>query len=321
MTTKPLLSVCIATYNRARYIGETLDSILPQLTSEVEVVVADGASTDSTGQVVCQYANRDPRVRYIRLQKKGGVDHDYDKAVEFASGQYCWLFTDDDVLNPGAIEAVVRMLRRGFGLIIVNAEVRDRSLRSVIQSQRVPLLKDKVYPPEQHESLFVELLDYLSFIGAVVIRRSVWMSRNRRQYFGTEFVHVGVIFQAPLSFPVALISKPYVAIRLDNAQWEPRRFEIWMFKWPKLIWSFPDFSDNAKLKVIAREPWLNFRNLVANRDLGAYNLNLYYRYLHKTHVGVAWKFFAVVVACAPRKLIRIMRYFYRVLKHAKNRND
>ena len=44
----PLLSICIATYNRADFIGETLDSIIRQLTDEVEIVVVDGASTDAT---------------------------------------------------------------------------------------------------------------------------------------------------------------------------------------------------------------------------------------------------------------------------------
>ena len=53
--TKPRLSVCVATYNRAEYIGETLESIIPQLTDEVEIVVVDGASTDGTSTVVKGY--------------------------------------------------------------------------------------------------------------------------------------------------------------------------------------------------------------------------------------------------------------------------
>jgi glycosyltransferase involved in cell wall biosynthesis len=63
--TTPLLSICIATYNRADYIGETLDSIIPQLTDNVELLVVDGASTDNTEDVVRTYT--DPRIRYVRL--------------------------------------------------------------------------------------------------------------------------------------------------------------------------------------------------------------------------------------------------------------
>ncbi len=53
--TKHLLSICIATYNRAEYIGETLESIIPQVTDEVEIVIVDGASTDNTSSVVKHY--------------------------------------------------------------------------------------------------------------------------------------------------------------------------------------------------------------------------------------------------------------------------
>ena len=102
----PLLSICIATYNRAAYIGVTLDSIISQLTDDVELLVVDGASTDSTEEVLHTYIKKSNRIRYIRLAAKGGVDQDYDKSIEFARGEWCWLFTDDDLLKPGAIAAV-----------------------------------------------------------------------------------------------------------------------------------------------------------------------------------------------------------------------
>ena len=104
---KPLLSVCIATYNRAEYIGKTLESIIPQLTDEVEIVIADGASTDNTSRVVKHYAEACKQINYIQLPSKGGVDQDYCKAVELANGEYCWLFTDDDLIQPMAISTAL----------------------------------------------------------------------------------------------------------------------------------------------------------------------------------------------------------------------
>ncbi len=108
-----LLSICIATYNRADYIGQTLDSIIPQLDDDVELLVVDGASTDNTEAIVRKYT--DPRIRYVRLPVKGGVDQDYCKAVELARGEFCWFFTDDDILKPGAISAVKNAISAGYG--------------------------------------------------------------------------------------------------------------------------------------------------------------------------------------------------------------
>lgn len=56
----PKLSICIATYNRGKFIGETLDSILVQMEPGVELLVVDGASPDNTPEVMAQYLSLHP---------------------------------------------------------------------------------------------------------------------------------------------------------------------------------------------------------------------------------------------------------------------
>ena len=79
--TTPRLSISIPTYNFGKFIGEMLDSILPQVTDEVEVLVVDGASTDDTEGVARKRQERFPLLKYYRLPKKGGIDRDMAKAV------------------------------------------------------------------------------------------------------------------------------------------------------------------------------------------------------------------------------------------------
>ncbi len=121
--------------------------------------------------------------------------------------------------------------------------------------------EDRVYPPSGFEMLFADTAGYLTFIGGVVIRRDLWLARERERYFGTEFVHCGVIFQAPLPGTALVISKPLISIRYGMAQWTARSFDIWMFKWPELVWSLPDISDNVKIRVTPRKPWRILKNL------------------------------------------------------------
>lgn len=306
----PFLSICIATYNRAGYIGETLESIIPQLDDDVELLVVDGASTDNTEVVVREFIQKVSHIRYIRLSAKGGVDQDYDKSVEFARGEFCWLFTDDDLLKPGAVAAVKAAIKKNYDLVVVNAEVRDRELSVILDRRRVIMRDNKVYAPNSMEHLFVDALHYLSFIGAVVIRRSIWLSRERGSYFGTEFVHVGVIFQKPLPGPALIIAEPYIIIRLSNGQWKPRSFDIWMFKWPKLVWSFEDIPNGAKRMVTRREPWRNFKKLILQRSEGAYNLQSYRQYFSTMRVNVIWKICAWLIACFPKDIVVGFHYLY-----------
>lgn len=296
----PLLSICIATYNRAEYIGETLDSIIPQLTDDVELLVVDGASTDNTEQVIHAYMEQSDCLRYVRLPKKGGVDQDYDTSVELAHGEMCWLFTDDDLIKPGAVTAVQTAVKQGHALIVVNAEMRNRDMSHIFERRRIPIKADRTYAGSEMEKLFIDALDYLSFIGGVVIRRSVWLNRERDKYIGSDFIHVGVIFQKPLTESAVIIAEPYVTIRYGNAQWMPRNFEIWMFKWPNLVWSFAHISEKARLKVSYKEPWKKFRVLVYQRSVGNYSPQLYQQHLSAKHASPFWKFVALRISGLPK---------------------
>ena len=295
----PLLSICIATYNRADVIGQTLESIISQATDEVEIIVVDGASPDDTATVVQRYKDQCPQLRYHRLPVKGGVDRDYCHAVSFAIGAYCWLLTDDDILKPGAIKAILELLPHNYSLIVVNAEVRDRSLSQLIETKHLHLDKDVVYQPSSWEAFFINTATYLSFIGAVVIDRAIWNERIKEPYIGTEFIHMGVIFQKELPTGAYAMAEPCIAIRYGNAQWSPRCFEIWMIKWPDLIWSFPNISDAAKSRICPRLPWDNLQTLLLMRACGAYSLVEYNRFI-EARLGSYWRLFmAKAVAILP----------------------
>lgn len=311
----PLLSICIATYNRADNISETLDSIIPQLTDDVELLVVDGASTDNTEIIIQKIALKEPRIRYVRLPIKGGVDQDYDKSVELARGEFCWLFTDDDLLKSGAVAAVKTAIKKGYGLIFVNAEVRDRKLAAVLQNKRLAILEDRIYAIDQMESLLVDTLTYLSFIGAVVIRRNIWLSRERDLYFGTEFIHIGVIFQKSLPEPTLVIAEPYICIRYGNGQWKPRHFEIWMFKWPMLVWSFNHISDKAKRCITLKEPWRRLINLILQRARGVYTVQHYHKHFSTHPSSRFWKICAWLISLLPVRTLAYLLYCYgRLIK-------
>jgi len=295
------LSICIATYNRAAYLRDTLENILPQLTEATELVIVDGASTDDTPALVATFVERDARIRYHRQPGNGGVDRDFAKAVELAQGRYCWLFSDDDMLKPYAIERVLARAREAYSLIVVNAEVRNADLSAVIDANRVKLTGDATFEAGSDDALFVKSADYLTFIGGVVIDRQLWMQRQKEPYFGSAFIHVGVIFQAPLPRPALIIAEPLIVIRYGNASWSSRGFEIWMFKWPSLVWSLP-LGEEAKRSVVAREPWRRPANLLLLRAVGAYSKREYESLIAPRAPRVT-KMLARLVAMIPGRLL------------------
>jgi glycosyltransferase involved in cell wall biosynthesis len=311
----PSLSLCIATLNRAPLLARMLDSIAVQAGEEVEIAVVDGASTDGTPQVVAEVQRRFPRLRYLRLAEKGGVDRDYDRAVELARGRYCWLLSDDDVLKPGAVAAVLAATRSHYDLVVVNAEGRNADLTRVIDDRRLHVSADRVWRPAEQERFFAETAYYLSFIGGVVVRREVWLARDRQSYFGTAFVHIGVLFQRPLDGDVLVLAEPWIALRLGAAEWSSRAFEIWMFKWPRLVWSFAQFSEAARAAVARREPWRRPTALLRFRARGAYTEADYRQFLAGRLESPLARALALAVARVPLWLANVIGLaFYSVVR-------
>ena len=313
------LSICITTYNRGRFIGETLDSILGQMVSGVELVIVDGASPDNTPEVMAQYLLRYPEIRYFREQTNSGVDGDYDKAVGYARGEYCWLMTDDDLLCPKAISRVLESINGEFDLVVVNSEVRNVDFSRVLETRLLKFTSDREYATKDGENFFSEVANYLSFIGGVVMKRSVWLERDRSSYYGTLFIHVGVIFQHPPINRVKVIADPLIIIRYGNAMWTSRGFEIWMFKWPQLIWSFPDFSDQSKSAVCSKEPWRPMKKLILYRATGGYTVFEYHHFIAVRTKGLSRGVY-MVIAMFPAAIANVLVSLYCVFVNRNTRS-
>jgi abequosyltransferase len=304
------VSICISTRNRGAFIGETLESIVLQANDEVEIVVLDGASTDNTQEIVEAYRERFPALRYFRRETNMGIDRDFANAVDLARGDYCWLFTDDDLLKQGALRKVLDALKDEYSLIIANSEVRNADLSKLLEARKVPIQVNRIYKSDENHLLLADTGFYLSFIGGIIIRRQLWHARDKASYFGSYFIHVGVVFQQPLPGDTLVIAEPLVVIRYGNASWLARYFEIWMFKWPDLVWSFPHLPDSAKSRVCHREPLRDPQTLLHHRANKTYSKREYTEWL-RPRLTSFWAR-AVSNACAyfPGRLANLLFFVY-----------
>jgi abequosyltransferase len=304
------LSICITTFNRAVFIQKALESIIPQLTGECEIVVVDGASRDNTQAVVAECSRGCGGLRYVRLERNNGVERDFNTTVELARGEYCWFMSDDDIIKPGAVSRVLDALHREASLILVNTDVRDGDMSKVLKESLFHDIAVPVYGPSEMDRLFGEMGSYLIYIGCVVIKRSIWLSREKERYYGSMFFHVGVIFQEKLPGEALVITEPCISIRManDHSYWE-NVFEIFLAKWPTLIWSLPP-SEEAKRKVCRREPWREVRILLLYRALGAYSISDYRRWIRPSLRTMREALPPVFVALVPCILINAVYTLY-----------
>lgn len=222
---EPLLSVCIPTYNFGAYIGEALESILDQATAACEVVVLDSGSTDQTPQVVALLQRRHANLRYERTEAPCGIDRDLARVVGLARGQYCWLFSADDVMVAGAIGALLASLAEAHDVYVVQHSNDSYTMQPI--ESRHPVLRldaatsfDLCDPKQQRRyfELAATTEAFFSFMGGLIIRRAAWDSRRLNEAFvGSCWAHVVRLFEvAEAGLRLRYLPRVLLRRRADN---------------------------------------------------------------------------------------------------------
>ena len=103
----PLVSVIMANYNGAPHLRAALDSVLSQSVSDIEILVADDASTDDSLAVAGQVQANDPRVRLLRATVNAGPGAARNRALDAARGTWVAVVDSDDILHPLRLERLI----------------------------------------------------------------------------------------------------------------------------------------------------------------------------------------------------------------------
>ncbi|MGO5288813.1 glycosyltransferase family 2 protein [Pseudoscardovia suis] len=111
MNPNPLVTIVIPAYNAERYLPDCLRSVQAQKYTNLEILIIDDGSSDSTGQICRDFAEGDSRIVILR-QKNSGVSSARNNGIRNASGAYIQFLDADDVLEPDAISRLVDCMTR-----------------------------------------------------------------------------------------------------------------------------------------------------------------------------------------------------------------
>ncbi len=110
----PKISIVIPSFNKDRFIGLTLDSIIGQKYSNLEVIIQDGGSTDGTLQIIERYARKYPTIIKYESRKDKGQLEAINKGLGKATGQILTFINADDTYEPGALDSVAEAYTENF---------------------------------------------------------------------------------------------------------------------------------------------------------------------------------------------------------------
>lgn len=241
------LSICIPTFNRARYLQNCLQSIedaAAQTHAEFEVCVSDNGSDDDTSEVIEAYRNRLPLVARRNVENLG-IPRNFLAVVGMARGEFVWLVGDDDLLLPDSINRLCEIIEtQEVDHIYANAahlhagylEGFGRPFRCVDLPKN--LERFSLYTREGIHDFF-DLIDpeiSFDFLGGMflsVFRRQLWVDNAHRldpaalldprtfSHFDNTFPHLKIFAHALAGSKSWFAPEPFLVCITGVREWAP----------------------------------------------------------------------------------------------------
>lgn len=135
---KGLISVITPTYNCAKFIEYTIESVRAQSYKQWEMIIVDDCSTDNTKKIVDKFIKEDNRIKYFCLENNSGAAIARTKAMELAKGEYMAFLDSDDIWPEDKLtKQLIFMKQNGFSFTCTAYEQIDEdgnSLNRIIQT-------------------------------------------------------------------------------------------------------------------------------------------------------------------------------------------
>lgn len=130
-----LVSVIIPTFNAQGFLANTLQSVLAQTYSNIEVLVVDDGSSDDTAKIVDSF--HDDRVRFIALEHQGAPGHCRNHGLEEAKGELLIYFDSDDYMEPTMLEKMVACYQeKPVDIVICQPRYRNILSNEIVSNEQ-----------------------------------------------------------------------------------------------------------------------------------------------------------------------------------------
>lgn len=175
----PLVTALVPTYNGARFIERTLDSLADQTWPNLEILVGDDCSTDDTLEVVRRFAERHPGTRVLERDANLGWLRNSNDLMANARGELMFFAFHDDVVAPTYVEQLVAALQGAPAAVLAFSDMLVHELDGTV-----------------YHNVFGELEGVTSALerGRIMVRRpDDWWVPNRGLFRASAFAEVGGI--------------------------------------------------------------------------------------------------------------------------------
>ena len=229
-----LLSIAIPTWNRDKFLDESLKALISQITElkvDIEIVISDNASTDSTQNLIQQLMEQYSFIRYYRNSENLGLDKNVGLAVERATGKYVWLFGDDDLPAPQAVAQIYQKLReykdKNLALLFINRSLHNSDFTTILKDRKISQDSD-IYCANGRE-LFDLVNEELLTASCLVLKKELCFGEFTDKFLtGYYCCTLALSLEALSKGSGYFLSNPLIMYREGDKS-------SWSFMWPTIF--------------------------------------------------------------------------------------
>jgi glycosyltransferase involved in cell wall biosynthesis len=218
----PLVSVCIPTYNAEKTISRTVQSIINQTYSRLEIIICDNASVDNTLKIIREF--KDKRISIYSNDANIGAENNWSRCIEIAQGNYIAIYHSDDLYTPEIVEEQVRTLEGNpqVGAVFTDANRVDEH-GNVCGHGKLPLGSPGNYDHKNYffGEIFSMILRYGNFLicPSAMVRADIYKKMAPFNYdmFGTS-ADLDMWLRISKYFAISIINKPLMSYRISKNQ-------------------------------------------------------------------------------------------------------
>ena len=240
MESQPFISCYIPTYNRSKYLLETILSLINQSSFDIksmEIIVCDDVSTDNTNDIVRSLQKKYTCIKYIRNKTNLWIDGNIRNAFKVCTWKYIWIMGDDDLFYPNCIHKVLDTIEAYPDAYVfhLNYDSYDKNMTECTKSY---MLWKK---PTAELSCLADLYAYwdywitlITYMG-VIFRNNIDSSILEKHIPETFFPH-SCIWSLIHDKPMVFVWDPIIKYRTNNSdfvtaysiQWLKKHRRIWI---------------------------------------------------------------------------------------------
>jgi len=315
-----LLSIAIPSHNKTYFLIEAVDSIIreKEFGNEIDLVISDNSLNDETKKIYEKKYFKNKNVQWFNSKKYKCLDSNVNRAVELADGEYVWIFGDDDIIEKNILKKVIDFIKKETpAILILNSSSFSES--GIIENSRMPINSPKIYHENQNDKFLKEIGGYLTYIGAIIVKKDLWIKHYDKSKIGKFFAHLQCIANIKIGRRAYFLPNTAINMRVGSQTWTSEHFLIWYKYYPEIIWGLENYSNDAKNSVIQQNPILSITTLAASRAYKRFNFGIWKNMIFRSNsITKKYKFISLLISVFPTFILK--NIYIAFIKYFRNKH-